>query len=186
MLYNGCMADDKSFLNPSRLIASIDIPSGGVAADFGAGSGFFAIPLAARVAAEGKVYAFDIRPDLLAQLRSNARLRHLLNIEAVVADLELPRATHLKDAVADIVLVASILHQVGDKAAVLKEAARILKPGRMLVLIEWDQSKVAGGPPLPMRLAQAKARELGEAAGFQTDREIAAGSHHYCLLFRRQ
>src|SRR3989338_10446002 len=92
------MADDKSFLNPSRLIASIDIPSGGVAADFGAGSGFFAIPLAARVAAEGKVYAFDIRPDLLAQLRSNARLRHLLNIEAVVADLELPRATPFKKA----------------------------------------------------------------------------------------
>lgn len=180
------MPAEPSFLNPSRLIMDLDISRGSIAADFGAGSGFFALPLAERVGAEGKVYAFDVQPHAILRLRSNARARHLLNIEAVVADLERPRGTHVKDAVVDVVLIASVLHQASDKAALFTEAARILKPGRMLVVIEWDQSKIAGGPPLESRVVKSEALEFAEAAGFQMDREIAAGSHHYCLLFRRK
>ena len=179
------MPDEPQFLNPSRLVKSLEIPKGSVAADFGAGSGFYAVPLADAVGPEGKVYAFDIMPEALSRLRSLARMRHLLNIEPVIADLEVERGTHLKDSVADFVLIASVLHQATDKPAVLKEARRILKHGRTLIIVEWDESKSPGGPSLESRVPKSKARELSEAAGFQSDREIPAGSHHYCLLFRR-
>lgn len=179
------MADTQSFLNPSRLVASIDISRGSVVSDFGCGPGFFAVPLAEKVGAEGKVYAFDVQPQALMRLRSNARLRHLLNIDAVHADLELPRGTHLKDGVCDLVLIASILHQVSNKEALFVEASRILKPGRMLVVVEWDQSPIPGGPPIPSRISKSSVGALAAASGFQMDREIPAGSHHYCLFFRR-
>jgi len=87
--------------------------------------------------------------------------------------------------VADAVIAASILHQVADPGAVLREAARITKPGRMLVVVEWDLSKFPGGPKMELRIPKSKARQYAEAAGFMMDREVAAGSHHYALLFRR-
>lgn len=179
------MSEGPSFLNPARFVASLEIPRGSIVADFGAGSGFYAIPLAEKVGPEGKVYAFDIQKQAIEQIRSRARLHHLLNIEAVTADLEIKRGTRLKDHVVDAVLAASILHQAADPGAVLEEAARIIKPGRKLVIVEWDQSQFPGGPKPQLRIPKSKARQYAEAAGFQLDREIAAGSHHYALIFRR-
>ena len=174
-----------SFINQARLDQRLDISRGSAVADFGAGSGFYTIPLAEKVGPEGKVYAFDIQKDAVARIQSLARLRHFLNVDAIVADLELPNATHLREAVCDLVLVASVLHQAGDPAAILKEAQRILKPGRMLIIVEWGQSNIAGGPPPSMRLLPPRTRALAESAGFIFDRDIPAGSHHYGLLFRR-
>ena len=179
------MSESPSFLNPARFVASLEIARGAVVADFGAGSGFYAIPLAEKVGPEGKVYAFDIQPQAVDRIRASARLHHLLNIDAVRADLETERGTRLKDHVADAVIAASILHQVADPGAVLREAARITKPGRMLVVVEWDLSKFPGGPKMERRIPKLKARQYAEAAGFMMDREVAAGSHHYALLFRR-
>jgi ubiquinone/menaquinone biosynthesis C-methylase UbiE len=168
----------------------LDIPKGSIVADFGAGSGFYAIPLAEKVGPEGKVYAFDVQPQAVERIRSLAHLRHLLNIDAIVTDLELENATRLKEGVCDAVLIASVLHQVENPLAVLKEARRILKPGRQMIFIEWDrpvvkegQSPTPGGPPASARILQPRAKELAQTVGLVLDREISAGSHHYGLIF---
>jgi len=173
------------FVDPEKAVEALDLRPGMKAADFGCGAGFYTIPLARRLGEAGKVYAFDIQPQAVDRIRASARLHHLLNIDAVRADLETERGTRLKDHVADAVIAASILHQVADPGAVLREAARITKPGRMLVVVEWDLSKFPGGPKMELRIPKSKARQYAEAAGFMMDREVAAGSHHYALLFRR-
>lgn len=174
------------FISPERIVSYLDIQPGSVVADFGSGSGHYTMPLARRAGPEGKVYAFDILPQAVDLVRSQSRLTHLLNIDAIRADLEEPHGTHLKDGVCDLVLVSSILHQADDKAAILTEASRVLKPGRSLALIEWDETAVAGGPPREMRIPKSKAKDIIQAAGFVLDREFEAGSHHYGLLFRKQ
>lgn len=179
-------ADERSFLNPERAVSYFDVPRGGMVADFGAGSGFYTMPLARKVGAEGKVYAFDVLPQAVDQIRSQAKLLRLLQVDAVRADLEIERGSRLKDASADFVLVASILHQADDKLAVLHEAARILKPGRTMAVIEWDQSPAPGGPSMELRLTQSKVKELANAAGFIMDREFEAGSHHFGVLFKKR
>lgn len=180
------MQSDRSFLSPERVVSYFDIPRGSVVADFGAGSGFFAIPLAGKVGPEGKVYAFEVQQDAVERTRSRAKLLHLLQVEAVRANLERPQGTRLKDGVADFVLISSVLNQAEDKDEMLKEAARIIKPGRYLALIEWDQSPALAGPPLGSRIQKSKAKEIIESAGFLLDREFEAGSHHYGLLFRKR
>lgn len=180
------MPETETFLNPERIVETFEIPKGGVAADFGAGSGFYTMALARRVGPEGKVYAFDIQASMADLIRSNARLRHLLQVDAVRADLESERGTRLKDGVCDFILVASILHQAEDKAAILREAARVLKPGRPMAVIEWDEERSSAGPRMEARLPKARARALAESAGFMQDREFSAGSHHYGLLFKRR
>lgn len=188
------MPTGEQFLNPERVVSYLNIPRGGIVADFGAGFGFYAIPLAEKVGAEGKVYAFDVQAEAVAEIRSRARLKHLLQLEAVERDLERERGSRLRDGVIDLVLVASILHQAEDRMAVLKEAARILKPGRTLALIEWDASTSSprgqplspAGPSQNFRIPKEKAKEMAEDAGFILDREFEAGSHHYGLLFKKR
>ncbi len=177
---------DGQFLSPERVVSYLDVQPGWVIADFGSGSGYYTTPLARRVGAEGKVYAFDILPQAVDLVRSQSRMIHLLQVDAIQADLEEPNGTHLKDGIADLVLIASILHQVDDRNALLREAYRVLKPGRTLALIEWDQTTAPGGPIMEARIPKAKAKELIETSGFILDREFEAGSHHYGLLFRKQ
>jgi ubiquinone/menaquinone biosynthesis C-methylase UbiE len=180
------MPTETSFLSPERIVSYLNIPRGGVVADFGAGFGFYAVPLARSVGPEGKVYAFDVQAEAISEIRSRARLLHFLQLDAVRVDLERDHGSRLRDAVADLVLVASILHQAENKNAVLLEAARILKPGRTMVIIEWDNSSVPAGPAQNFRIPKSKAKEMAEAAGFILDREFEAGSHHYGLLFKKR
>lgn len=177
---------ETSFLSPAKIVDAFDLPRGSIAADFGAGSGFYTLPLARTVGPEGKVYAFDVQKHTVDLIQSSARLAHLLQVEAMHANLELPRGSHLKDSAVDFVLVASILHQADDKSAVLGEAARVLKPGRAMAMIEWDDTKSFAGPPMALRISRAKGRELAESNGFILDREFAAGGHHYGLLFKKR
>ncbi|MBI3627549.1 MAG: class I SAM-dependent methyltransferase [Candidatus Sungbacteria bacterium] len=180
------MQDPSSFLNPERVVSYFDIAKGSIVADFGAGAGYYTIPLARKVGPEGKVYAFDIQPHSADLVRSKARMHHILQVEALTADLERNHGTHLKDAVVDFILCSSVLHQAEDKLAVLHEAARILKPGRLLAVIEWDLIPAPGGPKPEFRIAKARARELCESSGFMLDREFEAGTHHYGLLFKKR
>ncbi|MBI4132185.1 MAG: class I SAM-dependent methyltransferase [Candidatus Sungbacteria bacterium] len=171
------------FLHPEGIIGRLDIRPGMVVADFGAGSGYFSIPAARRVGEGGKVYAIDIQQTAINLLRSKASLEHLLNIEAVWADLERPAGSRLAEGAVDFVIIANILFQAAEKAAVLAEAKRVLRTGGKLAILEWDETPFPAGPPAALRVPKSLVRQLTEGVGFQLEKEFEAGSHHYGLLF---
>lgn len=174
------------FLDPSRIVRHFDLEKGDHVADFGAGHGYFTIPIARAVGGEGKVYAIDIQKSVLAIIRAKARHEHLLNIETVWADLDQPGGSRLKDRFLDTVVIANILFQAEAKGVILQEAFRILREKGTLVLIEWDPDTPSPlGPPLEMRLRKEHAKSLALQSGFAHVREFDAGAYHYGLLFRR-
>lgn len=175
--------NQKSFAEPERIVQSFDLQKGDHVADFGAGHGFFVIPIARRVGGDGKVYAIDIQRNVLEVIRSKAKLEHLLNIEFIWADLELPNGSKLKNAFLDFVLISNSLFQVENKLTYFFESARILSETGRLAVIEWDDTPTPLGPPLSHRVKKNTVRELALRAGFSLDREFEAGSHHYGLLF---
>ncbi|MBI2639475.1 MAG: methyltransferase domain-containing protein [Candidatus Sungbacteria bacterium] len=174
-----------SFLNPERVVSYLEVIKGMHVADFGAGAGFYTLPLARRVGEEGKVFAFDVQKRALDLVKSRARLEHLLNVETVWADLELSEGTHLPAESVNLVVISNILFQVEKKFEVLMEAHRILKIGARVAVIEWDETPFPGGPPSDMRLNKRAVQSFLSRAGFSYDREFEAGSHHYGLLYKK-
>lgn len=174
------------FLHPERILRYLDIRPGMNVADFGAGAGHFSIPAARLVGENGKVYAIDIQKSSLDFIKSKANLEHLLRVETVWADLELPKGSRLLDNAVDLVIIANILFQSEKKSEVMREAWRILRSGGRLAILEWDETPFPVGPPMMLRVQKSSAKRLAEEAGFALEKEFEAGSHHYGLLFKKR
>jgi ubiquinone/menaquinone biosynthesis C-methylase UbiE len=173
------------FSSPDLNLAPLNVLPGMIVADLGAGTGAYARAAAKMVGTHGKVYAIDVQKELLGRLKAEADHEGLANIEYVWGDVEVPAGTHLKEASVDRVIIANLLFQVEDKAAVMKEAARILKPGGFVLVVDWTDSHGGLGPVQDMVVTADMARALGEAAGLEHSRGSAAGDHHYGLLFKK-
>lgn len=176
---------ETQFLNPERIVGYFGLNKRMTVADFGAGSGFYTIPAARAVGEEGKVFAIDIQRSALDIIKSKAGLLHLLNIETVWADLELPEGSLLPAASVDFVVISNILFQAEKKLEIFQEAARVAKRGAEVATVEWDETPFPGGPPVEMRVPKSTVKALAGQVGLVLDKEFEAGSHHYGLLYRK-
>jgi len=183
------MAEDtqtESFLEPQRIVRYFGLQEGDHVADFGAGHGYFTIPMAKAVGGNGKVYAIDVQKSVLDIVRSRAKLEHLLNVEPLWADLDRAQGSKLKENFLEFVLMANVLFQSESRARLFEEAFRILRQGGRLAVVEWDQSPAPMGPPINLRVKKETVRSLAEDSGFEFSKEFEAGSHHYGLFFAKK
>ncbi|MBI3633752.1 MAG: methyltransferase domain-containing protein, partial [Candidatus Vogelbacteria bacterium] len=126
-----------AFANPHENLKNLEIKDGWKVADFGTGSGFYAIEAAKRVGEGGKVYAIDVQKDLLTKLKNKAKGEHLSNLEVVWADIDEVGGTKMADLFLDGIIIANTLFQSENKLNVVKEAARILRKGGEVLVSDW-------------------------------------------------
>ena len=118
----------EGFINPKEILTNLDLKKWFSAADFGSGSGGWAIPLA-KILTDGKVYAIDILEEPLSALKNKSGVEGIVNIETIRSDIESKNGSTLKDNYLDLVLITNLLFQVEDKKLVLAESKRVLKKG---------------------------------------------------------
>lgn len=99
-------------------------------ADFGCGTGVLSVALARWAS---RVWAIDQSEAALTQARERAAREGRSNITFLREDLH---RLSLPTGERDLVVISQSLHHVESPPAVLAEAARILKPGGKLVLLE--------------------------------------------------
>ncbi len=126
---------------------------GSVVADLGAGGGWFTTRLARAVGAGGRVYAVDVNPISLRELRDSLP-KELTNVEIVRGEEHDPK---LPPAQLDAVLVVNAYHEFAEYAAVLAKVREALKPGGRLVLIEPTPRRVED----TTRSAQTRRHSIG-------------------------
>lgn len=102
-------------------------------ADLGCGDGYLTIE-AARWAK--KVIAIDRSPEMLTRAKALAKRRNVSNIVWKRGELE---AVPLADASVDVAVLSQALHHAIDPAQALAEAARVLRPGGKLLLLDLRQ-----------------------------------------------
>jgi predicted methyltransferase len=118
---------------PDEVMDALGVHPGSVAADVGCGKGYFALKLAERVGPEGKVYAEDIRGDVLADLDGEAARRGLKQVKTIHGQPDDPR---LPPGALDVVLTVDSYHEWIDYDAMLDHLYAVLKPGGVLGLID--------------------------------------------------
>jgi SAM-dependent methyltransferase len=97
--------------------------------DVGSGAGIDSLIAARMVGSEGRVIGVDMTPAMLEKARRSASeggLRQVEFREGLVERLPVP------DGWADVVISNGVLNLMPDKAAALREMARVLKPGGRL------------------------------------------------------
>lgn len=175
-------ASTAHFAHPGRNTDLFGVEPGMTVADFGSGSGHYALAIAERLQHSGHVYAIDIQKDLLTRIRNEAHKHGYKNVEIIWGDLEKAHASKIANEHADLVLMSNLLFQLEDKKPPLREAMRILKPRGRLVIIDWSESFGGLGPTKKHVVKREAALELAEQEGFKFVEGFDAGAHHYGLV----
>ncbi len=175
------------FVSPEQNIAHISLRPNMRVADFGVGSGAYALLVAKKIAEEnGQVFAIDVQKDLLDRVKSEAERLKLSNLEFIWADIETKNGTKLADDSIDAAVVSNVLFQVESKTGLIAEVKRVLKPGGQVLLIDWTDSFGGMGPDQNMIVSADNARLLFTNAGFAVRKDFDAGDHHYGLILQKQ
>jgi ubiquinone/menaquinone biosynthesis C-methylase UbiE len=106
--------------------AVADLHNGETVLDLGSGAGADVLISARRVGPTGKAIGVDMTDEMLVLARANATEAGVENVEFIKGYLEeLP----IPDASVDVVISNCVINLAADKATVLREAARVLRPG---------------------------------------------------------
>ena len=106
--------------------AVADLHAGEVVLDLGSGGGIDVLLSAKRVGPTGKAYGLDMTDEMLDLARENAEEAGVTNVEWLKGIIE---SIPLPDASVDVVISNCVINLSPDKAKVLHETARVLKPG---------------------------------------------------------
>jgi SAM-dependent methyltransferase len=106
--------------------AVADLHDGEIVLDLGSGAGADVLISARRVAPSGKAIGLDMTDEMLELARANATEAGLSNVEFIKGYIE---EIPLPDDSVDVVISNCVINLSADKPKVLREVARVLRPG---------------------------------------------------------
>jgi SAM-dependent methyltransferase len=135
-VFGGALYDGEAEAAPAAAVAAsmgcgvptavADLHAGETVLDLGSGAGADVLISARRVGPSGRAIGLDMTDEMLALARRNAAAAGAQNAEFVKGHIE---AIPLPDASVDVVISNCVINLSGDKPQVLREAARVLRPG---------------------------------------------------------
>lgn len=167
-------------LDPDVMWSALGEPQPSVIVDIGAGTGIFAGRFA-EMAPGATVYAADTHATMVEWMREHRapsigeRFRPLLSSEDSVP---------LPDAIADLVVMVNLHHELVSPGANYVEAARLLKPDGQLLVVDWSPG-AEGGPPQEIRASAEDLVRSVASAGFRDAAAHEGLSKHSLITARR-
>ena len=146
--------------------AVADLREGETVLDLGSGAGADVLISARRVGPTGKAIGLDMTDEMLALARQNAEQAGAKNVEFVKGNIE---EIPLPDDSVDVVISNCVINLSGDKPRVLKEVARVLRPGGRFAV-----SDVIADPGMDDATRRDLAQWTGCIAGALTRQEFEA------------
>ena len=154
------------FITRARLLEVLAPRPGERLLEVGPGTGYYSLEVAQRLAPDGALDVFDLQQEMLDHTTRRAAERAIANISPARGDArELP----YPDAAFDGAYLVTVLGEIPDQDAALRELARVLKPGGRLVVGELL------GDPHYVRLGALTARAGTAGLGFERRSGTALG-----------
>lgn len=164
-------------LHVDRVMDLLGLAPGKVVADIGAGSGWFTVRAAARVAPSGAVYAEDINPHAIDYIKERATREMLENVRPVLGTVD---DTKLPPNSIDAVLILKTYHEFAHPIPLMEKLRLSLRPGAKIGIIDRNGDGTDHGimPDVVEReMAQAGFKRVGMYDFTKTD------GQDYFLIF---
>jgi ubiquinone/menaquinone biosynthesis C-methylase UbiE len=154
------------FITRSRLREVLDAKPGERVLELGPGTGYYTLDVADWVGPGGALDILDLQQEMLDHTMGRAGERGLSNITPTLGD-----ATRLPydEGSFDAAFLVTVLGEVPDQDAALRELARVLKPGGRLVVGELL------GDPHYVTLRSMRLRAAGAGLTYERRSGTAAG-----------
>lgn len=173
----------------ARVFELLDIESGDVVADVGAGDGKWSIVVAEQVGPEGRVYATEVDPDDLKKIRDRVEREGATNVIVVEGQTD---STGLPDACCDAILLRRVYHHFTDPEAMQESLRNALRDDARLLVVDFDTrgrwSRPSGIPESRDGHGIAKTLLVTEmeGAGFELVSDLKWHNGDYALVFRER
>jgi ubiquinone/menaquinone biosynthesis C-methylase UbiE len=167
---------DNPFTEVNRartIVGLLEVSPGMKALDAGCGPGRLTLPLAEAVGPGGEVTALDIQAGMLARVREKVGAAGLENVQYIRAGLG---GGQLPPDYFDRAVLVTVLGEIPDQLAALKEIRGVLKPGGILSVTE-----VIFDPHFQRRETVSR---LAWAAGFE-EKDFYGKKLAYTMHFRK-
>jgi ubiquinone/menaquinone biosynthesis C-methylase UbiE len=146
---------------PDQVIKQMRLKPTDVVADIGAGTGYFSFRISPAVS-QGKVYAVDIQPEMLALIEQRKKM---LRVDNVVTVLGTETDTMLPAQQVDVSLLVDAYHEFSYPREMMESIVRSLRPGGRVVQVEYRSED----PEVPIKrlhkMSVDQARKEMAAAG---------------------
>lgn len=155
------------FITRDRLRQALGVRPGERVLEVGPGTGYYTLDVADWVGPGGAVEILDVQQEMLDHTMRRAAEHGLDNLTPTLSDAaQMP----YEDASFDAAFLVTVLGEIPDQDAVLRELARVLKPGGRLVVGElMGDPHYVGLKAMRLRAAAAGLefeRRWGGALGF--------------------
>jgi len=159
------------YITPRRLIDALGPIAERRVLEVGPGSGYYTLAVADAVGTGGRLDIFDIQQEMLDLTVRRAREQGHEHVVATAGDArELPYA----DATFDAAFLVTVLGEIPDQDAALRQIERVLRPGGRLVVGE-----IVGDPHW---VAPGGLRRRAEAAGLVFEQRIGTPLAYFACL----
>ena len=159
------------FITRERLREILTPTAGERLLEVGPGTGYYTLPVAGWVSPGGRLDVLDVQQEMLDHTLRRAQEHGIDNITATLSDArELPYA----DDSFDGAYLVTVLGEIPDQDAALRELARVVKPGGRIVVGE-----LFGDPHMVTHSALAG---RAEAAGLRVERKLGGPLWHFTRL----
>jgi len=166
---------------PGLLVDSMNLAPSDVVADIGAGTGYFTFRIAPRVP-DGRVFAVDIQPEMLAIMRDSIETTGVDNVTPVRGtgtDPNLPADS------LDAALMVDAYHEFSHPREMMLNLKDALVPGGRVYLVEYRKED----PSIPIKplhkMTEAQARKEMTAAGFEWVATEDMLPRQHVMIFRK-
>jgi len=143
------------------IVARLDLSPGLTVLDAGCGPGLLTVPIAQIVGPQGRVLALDIQAEMIERAKARVKEAGLDNVDFIVAGLG---AGKLATNAFDRALLVTVLGEIPDKPAALREIYSALKPGGTLSVSEVL--------PDPDYQSASKVKAMAAAAGLRVKQKF--------------
>lgn len=118
---------------PDDVVKNFKLKPTDVVADIGAGTGYFTFRISP-IVKQGKVYAVDIQPEMLALMekrKAKEKIENVITVQGTEQDTKLPEAS------VDLAFMVDAYHEFSYPREMMQSIVKALKPGGRVVLIEY-------------------------------------------------